>query len=135
MVENLLVKVGGIKCFMTFMIINIDEYNLLMGLDFLMKIGAVVGCWERSYPNQKQSWARCPSFTSKYHWCSFFYEWWWIQNYNNAHFYYVWRKWKWEWKRNGCGFWWLGRMQMVGVLLQDQQKRIQETFEEEEDDF
>jgi hypothetical protein len=44
MVENLLVKVGGIKCFMTFMIINIDEYNLLMGLDFLMKIGAVVGC-------------------------------------------------------------------------------------------
>jgi len=41
-VENLLVKVGGIKCFMTFMIINIDEYNLLMGLDFLMKIRAVV---------------------------------------------------------------------------------------------
>ncbi len=35
-------KVGGIKCFMTFMIINIDEYNLLMGLDFLTKIKGVV---------------------------------------------------------------------------------------------
>ncbi len=41
-VENLLVKVGGIKCFMTFMIITIDEYNLLMGLNFFMKIKAVV---------------------------------------------------------------------------------------------
>jgi len=41
-VENLLVKVVGIKYFMTFMIINIDEYNLLMGLDFLMKIRAIV---------------------------------------------------------------------------------------------
>ncbi len=26
-------------------------------------------------------------------------------------------------------------VQLVGVLLQDQQKRIQEAFEEEEDDF
>jgi len=41
-IVNLLVKVGGIKYFMTFMIINIDDYNLLMGLDFLMKIKVVM---------------------------------------------------------------------------------------------
>jgi hypothetical protein len=41
-VENLLVKIGGIKYFMTFMIININEYNLLMGLHFLMKIKVVM---------------------------------------------------------------------------------------------
>ncbi len=41
-VENLRVKVGGSKCFMTFMVLNSNGYNLLMGLDFLMKIGDVV---------------------------------------------------------------------------------------------
>jgi hypothetical protein len=41
-VENLLVRVGGTKCFMTFMVLNIDGYNLLMGLNFLLKIGAVM---------------------------------------------------------------------------------------------
>jgi hypothetical protein len=41
-VENLLVRVGGTKCFMTFMVLETDGYNLLMGLNFLMKIGAVV---------------------------------------------------------------------------------------------
>jgi hypothetical protein len=42
-VENLPVKVGGTKCFMMFMVLDSNEYNLLMGLDFLMKIGDVVG--------------------------------------------------------------------------------------------
>ncbi len=41
-VENLCVKVSGIKCFMTFMVLDTNGYNLLMGLDFLMKIGDVV---------------------------------------------------------------------------------------------
>jgi len=41
-VENLLVRVAGTKCFMTFMVLDIDGYNLLMGLNFLMKIGSVV---------------------------------------------------------------------------------------------
>jgi hypothetical protein len=41
-VENLHVKMGGTKCFMTFMVLDIDGYNLLMGLDFLMKISDVV---------------------------------------------------------------------------------------------
>ncbi len=41
-VENLRVKVGGTKCFMTFMVLDTNGYNLLMGLDFFMKIGDVV---------------------------------------------------------------------------------------------
>jgi hypothetical protein len=41
-VENLRVKMGGTKCFMTFMVLDINGYNLLMGLDFLMKIGDVM---------------------------------------------------------------------------------------------
>jgi len=41
-VENLCVKVGGTKCFMTFMVLDINGYNMLMGLDFFMKIGDVV---------------------------------------------------------------------------------------------
>jgi hypothetical protein len=41
-VENLLVRVGGTKCFMTFMVLDIDGYNLLMGLNFLLKIGAIM---------------------------------------------------------------------------------------------
>jgi hypothetical protein len=34
--------VGGTKCFMMFMVLNTNGYKLLMGLDFLMKIGNVV---------------------------------------------------------------------------------------------
>jgi len=41
-VDEIQVKVGGIQCAMTFMIINTDGYDVLLGLDFLMKIGAVV---------------------------------------------------------------------------------------------
>jgi len=41
LVENLL---GGIKCFMTFMIINIDEYNLLMGLGLSHENQGYSGC-------------------------------------------------------------------------------------------
>jgi len=36
------VKVGGVQCAMTFMVVDTDSYDVLMGLDFLMKIGAVV---------------------------------------------------------------------------------------------
>jgi hypothetical protein len=37
-----LVKVGTIRCIVTFMIINTAIYDLLFGLDFLIKIGHVV---------------------------------------------------------------------------------------------
>jgi hypothetical protein len=40
-IENL-VRVGGIKCYMTCMIVDTIGYNMLMGLDFLLKIGANV---------------------------------------------------------------------------------------------
>jgi len=37
-----LVKVGAIQCLVTFMIINTTTYDLLLGLEFLIKIGHVV---------------------------------------------------------------------------------------------
>jgi hypothetical protein len=36
------VKVGEILCLMTFMIVDIDSYDLQLGLDFLIKIGIIV---------------------------------------------------------------------------------------------
>jgi len=36
------IKVGSVQCTMTFMVVNIDNYDILLGLDFLIKIGVVV---------------------------------------------------------------------------------------------
>ncbi len=41
-VDKIQVKIGGIQCAMTFMVVDTDGYNVLLGLDFLMKIRAVV---------------------------------------------------------------------------------------------
>ncbi len=41
-VEEIQVKIRGIQCAMTFMVVDTDGYDVLLGLDFLMKIGAVV---------------------------------------------------------------------------------------------
>jgi len=41
-VDEIQVKIGGILCAMTFMVVDMDGYDVLLGLDFLMKIGAVV---------------------------------------------------------------------------------------------
>jgi hypothetical protein len=41
-VDEIQVKIRGIQCAMTFMVVDTDGYNVLLGLDFLMKIGAVV---------------------------------------------------------------------------------------------
>jgi len=41
-IVELLVKVGGIICQMSFLVVDINNYDLLLGLDFLIKIGAVV---------------------------------------------------------------------------------------------
>jgi len=35
-------KVGGIICQMIFLVVDIDSYDLLLGLDFLIKIGAIM---------------------------------------------------------------------------------------------
>jgi predicted aspartyl protease len=41
-ISEILVKVRGVQCAMTFMVVDTDSYDVLLGLDFLMKIGAVV---------------------------------------------------------------------------------------------
>ncbi len=41
-VDEIQIKIGGIQCAMTFMVVDTDGYDVLLGLDFLMKIGAMV---------------------------------------------------------------------------------------------
>jgi predicted aspartyl protease len=41
-IDEVPVKVGGVQCTMTFMVVDTDGYDVLPGLDFLMKIGAIV---------------------------------------------------------------------------------------------
>jgi hypothetical protein len=41
-ITELPVKVGGIICQMIFLVVNIDIYNLFLGLDFFIKIRAFV---------------------------------------------------------------------------------------------
>ncbi len=36
------IKVGEVKCKMTFMVVDTDSYDILLGLDLLIKIGAIV---------------------------------------------------------------------------------------------
>lgn len=35
-------KVGNVQCNMVFLIVDIDSYDVLLGLDFLMKVGTMV---------------------------------------------------------------------------------------------
>ncbi len=35
-------KVGGIDSQMVFLVVDIDNYDLILGLDFLMKIGTII---------------------------------------------------------------------------------------------
>ncbi len=39
---NILVKVGNFQCNMVFLIVNTHNYNVFLGLDFLMKIRVVI---------------------------------------------------------------------------------------------
>jgi len=41
-IDEVLVKVRGMQCTMTFMVVDTDSYDVLLGLDFLIKIGAIV---------------------------------------------------------------------------------------------
>ncbi len=41
-IDDMSVKIGGVQCAMTFMIVDIDNYDMLLGLDFLIKIGVIV---------------------------------------------------------------------------------------------
>ncbi len=41
-IEEVLIKVRGVQCTMTFMVVDMDSYDVLLGLDLLIKIGAIV---------------------------------------------------------------------------------------------
>jgi hypothetical protein len=41
-IDEVSVKAGGVLCTMTFMVVDTNNYDVLLGLDFLIKIGAIV---------------------------------------------------------------------------------------------
>jgi predicted aspartyl protease len=41
-IEEVPIKVGGVQCRMIFMVVDTDSYDILLGLDLLIKIGAIV---------------------------------------------------------------------------------------------
>jgi predicted aspartyl protease len=41
-IEEVPIKVGGVQCNMTFMVVDADSYDVLLGLDLLIKIGAII---------------------------------------------------------------------------------------------
>jgi predicted aspartyl protease len=41
-IDEVPVGVGGVQCTMTFMVVDTNSYDVLLGLDLLMKIGAIV---------------------------------------------------------------------------------------------
>jgi hypothetical protein len=41
-IDEVSVEVGGVQCTMTFMVVDTDSYDVQLGLDFLMKIGAIM---------------------------------------------------------------------------------------------
>jgi len=41
-IDEVSVKVGGVQCTMTFMVVDTDSYDVLLRLDLLIKIGAIV---------------------------------------------------------------------------------------------
>jgi len=41
-IDKVLAKVGGVQCTMTYMVVDTDSYDVLLGLDFLIKIGVIM---------------------------------------------------------------------------------------------
>ncbi len=41
-INEVSIKTGGVQCLMMFMVVDTDSYDVLLGLDFLIKIGAIV---------------------------------------------------------------------------------------------
>jgi len=41
-IDEVLIKVGGVQCTMTFMVVDTDSYDVMHGLDLLIKIGTIV---------------------------------------------------------------------------------------------
>jgi hypothetical protein len=41
-IDDAIIRVGSVLCIMTFMVVDTNSYDVLLGLDILMKIGAIV---------------------------------------------------------------------------------------------
>jgi predicted aspartyl protease len=41
-IDEVPMKVGGVQCVMTFMVVDTNNYDILLELDFLIKIGAIM---------------------------------------------------------------------------------------------
>jgi hypothetical protein len=41
-IDEVPIKVGGVQCTMTNMVVDTDIYDVLFGLDYLIKIGAIM---------------------------------------------------------------------------------------------
>jgi hypothetical protein len=41
-IDQVSIKTGGVQCLMMFMVVDTDSYDVLLGLAFLIKIGAIV---------------------------------------------------------------------------------------------
>jgi hypothetical protein len=41
-IDEVFVKVGGVQCTMTYMVVDINNYDVLLGPDFLIKIGVIM---------------------------------------------------------------------------------------------
>jgi len=41
-IDEVLIKVRGVQCTMTFMVVDTDSYDVLLGLDLMIKIGAII---------------------------------------------------------------------------------------------
>ncbi len=41
-IDEVSIKVGSVQCPMTFMVVDTNNYDVLLGLDFLIKIGVIV---------------------------------------------------------------------------------------------
>jgi predicted aspartyl protease len=44
-IDKVPIKVGGVQCTMTFMVVDIDSYDILLGLDFLIKKMVQLWMW------------------------------------------------------------------------------------------
>ncbi len=53
-ITKLLIEVGGIICQMIFLVVDIDSYDLLLGLDFFIKIGGR-WCGEGRHPGSQRT--------------------------------------------------------------------------------
>jgi hypothetical protein len=51
-IDEVPVKVGGVQCIMTFMVVDTDNYDVLLGLDFLYKDWCNCRCGTRPNPSK-----------------------------------------------------------------------------------